>query len=265
MTKLAVCGASWFSTDPVFPDKSWPEIICKNNRWELISLARGGCSNFAICLQIDKAIELGADFIVVGTDTSDRIDIPINNEDQVSWIKKIFDFKSWTSEQPSYFKKSKGLSNVRYTKRDLSGRQHEWLKNPTIVSESLNNLAWIRNNPNYYTHDIGQNQLDTIKEYMIHLYDAELKKQQDCWIVSDACSRLTRSQKPFLIFVDPLFSNDFAQDIAWLDRIHKVDSAQFNYRNLSPDKPISQARFHYCEENSGEIIANYVNERLKKL
>ena len=77
---VAVCGDSWWSADPNYPGRSFGEILCEQNDWNLITMARQGSTNFAICLQIDKAIELGVDFVVIGAGTPDRADFPIITE-----------------------------------------------------------------------------------------------------------------------------------------------------------------------------------------
>ena len=81
---VAVCGDSWFAADVDEPGNSFGEVMCSRNNWSLRSLARGGCSNFAIALQVDKAIELDCDFVVLGTTTPDRSEFPIINEKNIS-------------------------------------------------------------------------------------------------------------------------------------------------------------------------------------
>jgi hypothetical protein len=140
---IAVCGDSWFSADPDFPGKSFGELVCAKNNWELLSLARGGCSNFTIALQVDKAIERQADFVILGTTTPDRGEFPIINAQNISiWnkLKSSFTWKNWFTTQPEVYVKARGISNMLHT-NSLSST-HNWISNPTIVSESFNNLVF---------------------------------------------------------------------------------------------------------------------------
>jgi len=172
MKTLAVCGDSWFSSELRFPGQSFPEILAERLGWNLLSLARGGCSNFAIALQINRAIELGADFVLASTTTPDRIELPISAQ--------TFDFK-------------RGLSNIKYSPHPDLSSLNKFLTDPTIISESINNLT----RPNLY--NIPDEQTAALKQYVAHLYDDQVKRQMDSWIISDACHRLVNSRIPFLI------------------------------------------------------------------
>ena len=114
---MAVCGDSWFSSDPNFTSASMGEIVARQNQWELTSLARNGCSNFAIALQIDKAIELAVDIVVIGTTTPDRMELPIiQKSNAIIWrrLKKLFTWEGWKYAQPMVYDRSRGLSNIQY-------------------------------------------------------------------------------------------------------------------------------------------------------
>jgi hypothetical protein len=258
MTKvIAVCGDSWFSADTNLPGKSFGEVMCNNNTWNLLSLARGGCSNFAISLQVDKAIELNADFIVVGTTTPDRSEFPIINDQTISvWnkLKNAFNWKEWFTLQPEVYVKSKGISNILHT-RSLSST-YPWINDPTIISESLNNLMFVDNNK------LTTEQLDALRSYMLNLYDSGIKRQTDSWIISDVCRRLEQANIPYLIFIESLYQWDFSKDIEWVPEKNVVRPRDFSVWN---DIPRGNASFHYCPDTGGTIFANYIETRIKDL
>jgi len=259
--KFAVCGDSWFSSDPRFPGASFGEIIAEQNNWELISLARGGCSNFTIALQIDKSLEMGAEFILVGTTTIDRIELPIiDNSTKSHWekLKAAFNWKDWGGVQPNVFDKSRGLSNVQYSPHpDLSSR-HDFLVAPTIISESMNNLVL---SDDCLFYNLTTEQETALKLYMLNLYDATTKRQVDSWIVSNACRKLVESKVPFLIFTSMLYGNEFYVDLEWLDPKHNITNDDFDMY----DTKICPTRFHYSANNAGQKIANYIQTRIEKL
>jgi hypothetical protein len=264
--KIAICGASWFTSDLAAPGSSFGEKLAKKVDFDLISLARGGCSNFTISLQVDKAIELRADYVVVGTDTCDRIEIPIldsSNEEIKDYIKRLFKWDTWWEPrlkfQNKWYKPGRGLSNIQYKPhRDLSSN-HEFLKDPTIISESMNNLAFSAHGTNNF-YNLTDDQVSALKSYMLYLYDYHTKQQQDCWIISDACRRLQQSQIPFIIFVHPLFVNAYERNINWLPTACKVSITEFDYRSLTG----GPLRFHY-DLNESDKFADFVIQKLNLL
>jgi hypothetical protein len=264
MTTFAVCGDSWFSSDINHPGKSFGEIIAAKNNWNLVSLARGGCSNFAISLQIDKAIELESNFILVGCTTPDRIEIPIiDNQTKSIWekLRSSFNWDDWSYTQPEVYKKNYGISNVWHRHHADLSNLNSWIKDPTIISESLNNLIF--NNP----YDIDTSQIEALKLYATALYDSGIKRQIDCWIMSDACRRLLASNIPFLFYIEPLFDpsdhwqTGFKKDIEWLDSKHRIDPWQFSYYHLPKNNAGS---FHYDVDSGGNIFADYIQTRIKE-
>ena len=254
---IAVCGDSWFSADINLPKKSFGEILCTKNNWNLLSLARGGCSNFAIGLQVDKAIELNADFVVLGTTTPDRGEFPIINDQNISvWdkLKNLFNWNSWFTLQPEMYVKSKGISNILHTQSVSS--THSWILDPTIISESLNNLIFVDNNK------LTPIQLDSLRSYMLNLYDSGIKRQYDSWIISDACRRLEHANIPYLIFIESLYQWDFSKDIEWVSENKVVRPKDFSVWN---DLPKGATSFHYCSEQGGNLFAGYLESRIKEL
>jgi hypothetical protein len=252
---LAVCGDSWFSSDPNFPGKSFGEILSAGLDWNFLSLARGGCSNFAICLQINKAIELNVDFVIVGTTTPDRAEFPIINDQNVSmWqkLKQSFDWQNWFSTQPSAYVKSRGISNVLHS-NSLS-MNNPWILSPTIISESLNNLVFWNNTK------LNAEQVESLKQYMLNLYDSEIKRQYDSWIISDACRRLEESGIPYLIFTGSLFTDDFLSDIKWINQSKLITQDVQSIGDLGRSR---ETGFHYDPDQGGKIFADYVEEKIK--
>lgn len=257
MKTIAVCGDSWFSADPNLPGKSFGELMCAENQWNLLSLARGGCSNFAIALQVDKAIELNADLVVLGTTTADRSEFPIINEQNISvWqqLKNCFDWNNWFVNQPDVYVKSRGISNVLHT-NSLSST-HEWISEPTIISESLNNLMFTK--PSKLT----QEQVDALHAYMLNLYDRGIKTQIDCWIISDACRRLQTAGIPYLIFIESLYQWDFSNDIGWVPEKNVVRPRDFS---VWTSLPRAGTLFHYDAVQGSKIFSDYVQQRIKDL
>jgi hypothetical protein len=254
--KLAICGDSWFSGDVKYPGRSFGELLCGKNQWELISLALGGCSAFAICLQVDKAIELGADFIVIGTTTPDRIDIPIMNHGVPVPFQSVRDFFSWDNyfkHNPSVFDRYRGLSNISYDSDYLSS-QNDFLTEPTIYSATMANLLWLRD-----SKKLTVEQAEALKLYMTNLYDMGVKRETDVRLYSDACHRLDRAGIPYLLCIESLDSDRTQFPLIDSDKIMTMDQFQFGAL------PRSSAMFHYCTEVGGQPFADYIETRITQL
>ena len=55
--KLAVCGCSWSSVDQEHKGIEFGSLISSHLNAEYINLAKPGCSNFGIALQVDYALK----------------------------------------------------------------------------------------------------------------------------------------------------------------------------------------------------------------
>jgi hypothetical protein len=257
---IAICGDSFFCSDLKMPGQSFGEVLANTYGYELLSLARGGCSNFAINLQVKKAIELQADIVIVGATTPDRIELPIISSNISAWekLKKAFDVISWFDNQPNSFDPSRGLSNVKYFSGvDLSG-SHEFLQNPTIISESMNSLAFQGGNNKQYTNLLTEDQKEALKHYMLYLYDSEIKRLYDIWAINDACRTLLDNKTPFLLFTDHLYGSNKGHQ--WLSDNNKIQRHDFHFDMV----PSGKTRFHYSPTASKDI-AKYFQSRIEKI
>jgi hypothetical protein len=257
---LAVCGDSWFSVDVNFKGQSFGEVLSQRHGINLLSLARGGCSNFAIALQIDQAIEMNADFIIVGCTDPDRIELPIQSHDPWEKIKKYFTWSNWRDNQYVAYDKLKKLANIKY--QGHSAPSYPWLTNPTVISESINNIAFHGSNSRIYKNEITENHIQALKNYMIYLYDQGIKQQYDCWILSDAVRRLYQSQIPFVVYIEPLFNHEFIADSYWINDKNKITYSEFTYNKFKKLK--SGPAFHTSAEDA-IIFADYMEKRLQIL
>ena len=72
---IIVCGDSFMAPDPQVPGRHFSELM------GAISLAKPGCSNTDICFQIERAIELRADRVIIGTTDSARMELRLVDHD----------------------------------------------------------------------------------------------------------------------------------------------------------------------------------------
>jgi hypothetical protein len=76
MKKLMVCGCSFSAPSEKLPGTSYAEVLAKKLDWELVQLARQGCSNGGIRIQIDEVIHQRPDFAIIAPTFHDRMEIP---------------------------------------------------------------------------------------------------------------------------------------------------------------------------------------------
>jgi hypothetical protein len=247
---LAICGDSWFSTDTAYPGQSFGEILADKHNLTLESLARCGCSNFGIALQINKAIELRPDFIIVGCTSWDRIEIPMIP--QSNFLKDFLNWSGWPkkSQSCSAYIRDIGLLNVKYSHaiKELSS-QYSQSDKETIICESINNLLWSSN------QHLSTEVREALEKYILNIYDSGIKQQNDCWTMSDAARRLVGSKIPFLVYVEPLFNHDFIDDIAWLDLKYKIMYNDFSFNQYK----IGPTNFHLDFADSLQFAQQWEN------
>lgn len=253
---LAICGDSWFSTDLRQYGNSFGEIIASKYDLQLENLARTGCSNFGISLQVDKAIQMNPDFIIVGCTGWDRMELPIKK--QTGFIKQFLNFIDWPSNARSIaaYNKDRGLLNVKYSHDTVEmSSNYSQPNEETIICESINNIVWTNR------YNIDSETLSALEQYLVHIYDSGVKQQIDCWIISDAVRRLFASGIPFLVYTEPLYNHDFISDIQWVDPKYRVMYNDFSYYTYPmEDFPV----YHLTADNSKDFAAKWEARLIKE-
>jgi hypothetical protein len=256
MKKLAICGDSWMTPTLNYPDTHFSEIIAKHYNAELLALSRSGCSNGAICLQIEESIKRNADFVIIGSTTPDRIEIPLPE----NRISKIY-LKSWKifskSKNSGKYKKNRGIANISYSKHPDLSTKNNFMVNPVLISESINNLIWQEEGLNSF-YSLDSKIVKSLVDYTLNLYDPNFKRQTDCWCISNSLRKLQDNNINFLFFPNKLITEEFVEDISWLDKkyIANIDGPY----NLEG----GDARYHTSEKAQiyvAEQLINIINER----
>lgn len=171
------------------------EKVAQKKGWELIPLARGGCSNTAIILQIEHAINFNPDFILVGFTGNDRLELPLSRGGLTRNI---------------HYKKEIGLSNIYNT--DLMNASEKFYcctnSEPTLASETLSNIFA----GNDQGANITRSERKVLEKWFGIFYDSSWKKQLDTWCGYYGVSKLVKSGIPFRFFAqDFLYSEDLSE------------------------------------------------------
>jgi hypothetical protein len=181
MPLLGVCGDSFLAATQDLPyradcngsgGKHFTEILSKRLGYDYFTLARGACSNTAIRFQIDEVIKQKCDFVIVGTTGSNRIEYPITD---------------------GTFENHRGIYNIIYDKHpDISSLNSNFV-NTNTVSETLTNILA------GYGQVKDEEQLESIKRFVLDIYHEDVKKFQDAWIISDGIRALREAKIPYIV------------------------------------------------------------------
>ena len=185
MSKLVICGDSFMSpiscndNDDTGCGMHFSELLSKKIDWELITFARGACSNQTIRLQIDEAIKEAPDYVIIATTSPDRFEFPINDMTSRDYLKKY---------QLSSFENSDGLYNIDYNGFPDKSSKNKRFKDitPKMFSETLNNIF---NHDSHYKY-LTASEIEILMKWFDRFYDMSWKKQQDSWIIADGLRRL---------------------------------------------------------------------------
>ena len=205
--KLIVCGDSFAAVSRMEQHRGghYSEILASQLKWDLINLARQGCSNGGIRIQIDAAIRERPDLVIVSPTFWDRMEIPASAApydpaapayDQ--WGVQIDMNKLQTHLQNVNLKNgydpAAGIDNVNYGTNDYR-----------MICETIFSLADNLPHP-YRSSQIDKTTQQAMKMYVNCLYDSNWKKQMDQWIIRDGLMQLHLAGIPFIVTAGTLFS-----------------------------------------------------------
>lgn len=214
MKKIGICGDSFMAS--ISYDKNnldngygehFTEILGEKMGCEIVTFARGACSNQAIRLQIDEIIKESPDCVIIGLTSSDRIEIPIKNIKSNNYSEKVSN--KFIEES---FNSVDGLYNVDYRNYPDNSSRHEkfYTLEPKLISETINNFF----HEEYKHKDVSQEDISLIEKWFYRFYDFKWKQQQDIWIISDGLRKLKEMNINFYC-INPMFelnSFDFCKE-----------------------------------------------------
>jgi hypothetical protein len=252
---LGICGDSFMAAKKYEEGldngygKHFTEILAKKLNCNLITYARGGCSNQAIRLQIDEIIKDKPDHVIIGSTNPDRIEVPTSDLTVEDYRDKWY--------KGNYIP-SAGLFNIDYGgyyETYVAADNEGFKKNkPTLRSETLSNIFDYTIPNLIYT----KAQFDALERYFNVIYDYTWKMQQDSWILSDGLYKLKRYGISYHFICWGLYTFDSeAHNEGFVGR--ESDLNPWKYYSIEKPSPYS---FHLPEEDE-VVLANLWYEELK--
>lgn len=205
--KLIVCGCSFSGPSETLPGTSYAEVLAKKLDWDLVHLARQGCSNGGIRLQIEEVIRQRPDFAIIAPTFHDRMEIPAT---AAPYNFSDNDYKGPGSDLQMHLQNvdikngyvpELGVNNVNYNNKPY-----------TMICETIFSLAENYVHP-YRTGKIDKHTQNAVKQYINHLYDSNWKKQMDTWIMRDGIVQTYLAGIKFIVLPDNLWSYDTVRKI----------------------------------------------------
>lgn len=242
MKKLMVAGCSFSAVSTSKPGTSWSELLAQKLGWDLTNLARQGCSNGGIRVQIDEIRRQQPDFAVVSATFWDRMEIPARaapydwNTAPTNWNPPLQQHLQDRSIKNGYNRKD-GIDNVNYGNNNYN-----------MICETIFSLAENFDHP-YRSGKIDKLTQNSIKSYIDSLYDSEWKKQQDEWIIREGVLMMYLDGIKFLFLPNLLWPQYSEEYTSWRELFPQL--IPDHYLQLDPTRtPIAACDLHPLEDNS---------------
>ena len=207
--KLMVAGCSFSAVSQTLPGTAWSEVLAQHMGAELTNLARQGCSNGGIRLQIDEIIRQRPDFAVVSATFWDRMEIPANSA-PYDWSQAPSSGENPPLERHlqdrqrgNGYQAKDGLRNVNY------GREPS-----NMICETIFTLAENFDHP-YRMAKISRDAQRGIRAWIDSIYDNAWKKQCDEWIIRDGVMQMYYADIKFLFLPNLLWPFEPSNTNLW--------------------------------------------------
>jgi hypothetical protein len=226
--KLMVAGCSFSAKSQYLPGTSWSEVLAKKLDWDLVNLARQGCSNGGIRIQIDEIRRQRPDFAIVSPTFWDRMEVPARaapydwSQKSGGWNPPLERHLQDRTRKNGY-RREDGIDNVNYGNN-----------NHNMICETIFTLAENYSHPIYRPVKIDRVTQTAVRAWIDGIYDPEWKKQQDEWIMREGILSLFLEGIPFLVLPNLLWPHDINNPTLWRDAFPSIIPDK--YIQLDPNK-----------------------------
>lgn len=183
MKNLVVCGDSWMSDCSRYVGTHFTDIVADKLNYKKISLACPGISNFGICVQIEKAISLNPDLVIIGNTCTDRFDFGLTYTDET-------------------------MPNIDISELYVPGKTESYnqILNKTVISGNIGIME-------KFLPRIDELKYQSFQSYLTKMYNTRLKTHQDHLMLCAVISQLFFNNIPFVLTYD--FCNTYEGKTIW--------------------------------------------------
>lgn len=213
--KLMVAGCSFSAVSQTAPGTSWSEVLAEKLDWDLVNLARQGCSNGGIRIQIEEIRRQRPDFAIVGPTFWDRMEIPARAAPYDwtippgGWDPPLQQHLQDRTRKNGYSRED-GIDNVNYGNNNYN-----------MICETIFSLAENYPHP-YRSGKIDRDTQTAVRHYIDCIYDNAWKKQQDEWIIVEGILQLYLDEIKFLVLPNLLWPFDPDNQTQWRNAFPKI-------------------------------------------
>jgi hypothetical protein len=218
--KLMVAGCSFSAVSKSLPGTSWSEVLAGKLGWDLENLARQGCSNGGIRLQIEEIRRQRPDFAIITPTFWDRMEIPARAA-PYDWSIKgggenpPLERHLQDKHKNNGYNRADGINNVNYGNNNYN-----------MICETIFSLA--ENYPHPYRSGKIDKQTQTaIRHWIDCIYDTHWKKQQDEWIIREGILQLYLDGIKFFVQPVLLWPHDIDNKTLWRDAFPSIIPDQY--------------------------------------
>jgi hypothetical protein len=246
--KLMVAGCSYSAPSKTLPGTAWSEVMAQRLGWDLVNLARQGCSNGGVRVQIEEIRRQRPDFAVITPTFWDRMEIPasaapyIPGDNEQRGSAPDLQRHLQNTKLKNGYDRTAGIDNVNYG------------NNPyRMICETIFSLA--ENYPHQYrSQTISREAQTAVKHYINNLYDSEWKKQQDEWIIREGIMQLYLDGINFVVVPILLWPFDPNHLTQWRDAFPPmIPDRNIMLAEMESYLPISSR--HEAKEDPGYHMA----------
>lgn len=229
--KLMVAGCSFSAPSKTLPGTSWSErLAVKLGNWELVNLARQGCSNGGIRIQIDEIRRQRPDWAVIAPTFWDRMEIPANSA--------LYDWSLPPSagENPPLERHLQDRNRGNGYRREDGIRNVNYGTQPSnMICETIFTLAENFDHP-YRMARISRQAQTGIRHWIDSIYDNAWKKQCDEWIIREGVLMMYLDGIKFFVLPNLLWPFDPKNHQLWREAFPAI--VPDHYINLDPVKSL---------------------------
>lgn len=231
--RIAICGDSFLSRSKILPGTHFGELLAKKLNCEITYYSNPGMSNASICTQIDSAIGSVPDLIIFNTTVSDRIELT---------------YKSMTKDYYTY-------EDIRSVFSHAEPRANASLLALPLVNaiEKLKKPSEIENR---------YEKIESVKNYLVHMYDSNWKKQLDSYMIMGIIKKLEVSNIRYIWCYDLLQSK--SEDFKWINPKNDTRAEFKKCFDIFNERPLIgdlDPGYHTLPEQQ-EILANVLVKKI---
>lgn len=258
--KLAVCGCSWSSRDPEYPGTEFGQFLADYlNVESYVNLAKPGCSNFGIALQVDYALKhYNPDLFIINATTATRTEFILPN-------KRYYPSVGWDS--------------VTFSMGKLEKSSHELAPgyktgyDPSILIDSYGSIfdddisKNLKDNPfsDRYDGVFTESTFEIFKKWFLHFYNADIDKHKQFYMLQSVFYKLQKHNKKFVFspntfdwaeaydLKDGIENEDLYTETTW-----DIDSANFMQNGISSYLYLADDIYGSWQDSPGTQMSHHL-------